>query len=43
MVIVSRKVVQIVSSQREGDGDSFGDGQFGVHPPGDTNDRFFER
>ena len=35
--------VQVVPGQREGDGGSFGNGQFGVHPPGGTDNRFCER
>ena len=34
---------QVVSVQRDSDESSFGNGQFGVHPPGSANDRFRER
>ena len=37
------KDVQVVSNRRDGDSSSFGNGQFGIHSPGGTNNRFSER
>ena len=37
------KDVQVVSNRRDGDGSPFGNGQFGVHSPGGTNNWFSER
>jgi len=35
--------VPVVSNRRDSDGGTFGNGQFGVYPPGSSNDRFRER
>jgi len=38
-----REHAQVVSPHRDKDRSSFGDGQFGIHPPGGTNNWFRER
>ena len=40
---VKRKDAHVISNRRDSDRSSLGDGQFRVHFPGGTNDRFRER